>query len=1363
MKESGIKTSFEELLLVKDSNIKDLTEGYSFGLSGGQRYLRDQLEGNELINYFKNIECCLMPFPGWDICKSNVTFNDLENEFNVQLSQLFKSKLLNTKEIKVKTDPQNFAQCLKPQELVLLFKRFVNKLNGDSVSIDFESHFITTERNKKQEVDTGSDSTQEYSSICLQTEQLRNKSIDSDQSYLNRDREIERVTKKCEQTLGSVQSFIESDSFCENSRNDLLFVNSGYQNVMEQTFTSDSNTGKAIPENKTRNVSEQTNNDTKDVIRLMEGMSISDDNQCISSVCDQRNVVKTYASAVSCSTQTSLNLKGLEDDENQQSIEPMDCQQNNNDCNESKGIPLIDLTTDDSMDTTSPHNSTNDGSQQLESHNEVEKSSVKSNIDVISEEGFEKYCQMLSTKYENKIKSFIYSSNFNLGNGFSIVHKTTTAALLKIFDDNFKDIKINDLREKYRNHLIEIFRSLKSKLEAEEQQLLAQITENYNKCVKESLIIYENRIQNYIEKYLNNEIKSPDFNHFYSQSKKEVIEEFERKVKQMDKTYAKITDNYKSNIKLELNKREDNYKNAINIINSYLKEWENAFKINRCFGNLSENHLNFKRKLNLIENKDLISFVSTIVDNLFKKINAQNAKIIQKESEITEKSVKVLIDKFWQQFNRKLNSGFFPNPVVKEMFDRFLNYTIGSVEVIFDLKPQQNQLISDLKKELRFKIEEDFKKNLLEYSQKSTENKNVIQRARRDSISLYINQMTKSLSQKTSFKVKEFESLSSANREEALNHNLQRLSSLKNDLNIEFFNFILRENQDHISDKIKDDEQIFLEKYVEKETNQSNCSSFAVYFSRYYLFGGIFDQHFQLVLNREGNRCRNNCIAISDEILFGKEAMNYIQSIGDELLNPVFDIKNLLFNKKCNLREEELNSYPFDFCEQNNSLKVKIQNNIKYELSIQSMIALQVLDIKSDAEKQLGNTITSAVFTVPTHNSIRKRNAFKDVAAIAGLESVHILSEITAASIGYSHEFKPQIEVNVLFVAINDYECDAAVCRLIDTKIEYLCYFNENLATYEKSTWQKCVGIVWKNEPDQDVKIEKSFISLLDKIKNWLKSKDMINDIVLIGGSNLMTNVKTHIINYFEGKPIKDYTQTDIVIKGSTLFNKSITENNPELRFDIKEVVFHKLEYTYHRYGGQSTLFYENTKLPQIKMPIELGKISPYDLPIKIVIYQDKVEIAEYYIQLPEDFYNYHELSLKFCAENFGKVNVFSILKGNHGFRDIEIKLLEKKLGLSERDIIEDKIFIQKFKQMAEESKIENQKKLSIDKSRKELEDLYLNIKKRVENNSELRGPKKRKIEEQLKKTEQLLNDKEFDSFSIQTTLLKDMIKILKI
>ena len=345
--------------------------------------------------------------------------------------------------------------------------------------------------------------------------------------------------------------------------------------------------------------------------------------------------------------------------------------------------------------------------------------------------------------------------------------------------------------------------------------------------------------------------------------------------------------------------------------------------------------------------------------------------------------------------------------------------------------------------------------------------------------------------------------------------------------------------------------------------------------------------------------------------------------------------------------------------------------------------------------------------------------------------------------------------MNVLFVAINDFECDAAVCRLIDTKIEYLFYFNENLISYGMSKWK-----FWINDLGQDKKIEKSCLSLLDKINNRLKSKDVINDIVLIGGSKILTDFKKYITNYFEGKPIKDYTQTNIVIKGSTLFNKSIAENNPELRFDIKEVMFHRLGYTYHSLGRKITIFAENAKLPQ-KKSFNLGKIYSNDLPINIVIYQADVKIAEHYIDsLPND-HNYNDLSLNFSSDNFGEVNVSSILIGNHG--NFKLNLFDRKLGLRETDIIKDKQFINVYKRLTEESKIENQKKSAIDNSRKELEDLYLNIKKKVENNSELKGIKKRKIEEQLKKTEQLLNDNEFNSFSNQITLLEYMNKILKI
>src|SRR6204780_1881491 len=57
--------------------------------------------------------------------------------------------------------------------------------------------------------------------------------------------------------------------------------------------------------------------------------------------------------------------------------------------------------------------------------------------------------------------------------------------------------------------------------------------------------------------------------------------------------------------------------------------------------------------------------------------------------------------------------------------------------------------------------------------------------------------------------------------------------------------------------------------------------------------------------------------------------------------------------------------------------------------------------IKADAEKFLGETVDSAVITVPAYFNDDQRQATKDAGQIAGLDVKRIINEPTAASLAY--------------------------------------------------------------------------------------------------------------------------------------------------------------------------------------------------------------------------------------------------------------------------------------------------------------------------------------------------------------------------
>jgi L1 cell adhesion molecule like protein len=82
---------------------------------------------------------------------------------------------------------------------------------------------------------------------------------------------------------------------------------------------------------------------------------------------------------------------------------------------------------------------------------------------------------------------------------------------------------------------------------------------------------------------------------------------------------------------------------------------------------------------------------------------------------------------------------------------------------------------------------------------------------------------------------------------------------------------------------------------------------------------------------------------------------------------------------------------------------------------ISSMVLTKMKEI---AEAYLGNTVTSAVITVPAHFNLNQRQATKDAGAIAGLNILRIMNEPSATAIAYGLDKKVHKLVTDLAVEI---------------------------------------------------------------------------------------------------------------------------------------------------------------------------------------------------------------------------------------------------------------------------------------------------------------------------------------------------------
>src|SRR5918992_1303666 len=152
-----------------------------------------------------------------------------------------------------------------------------------------------------------------------------------------------------------------------------------------------------------------------------------------------------------------------------------------------------------------------------------------------------------------------------------------------------------------------------------------------------------------------------------------------------------------------------------------------------------------------------------------------------------------------------------------------------------------------------------------------------------------------------------------------------------------------------------------------------------------------------VIENAEGGRTTPSVVAFTQggERLVGTVAKR--QAVTNSQ-NTIFSIKRFMGRKEAEVREEE-SIVPYKVVAgPNGDARVQIDDKQYSPPEISAMI-LQKL--KADAEAYLGDTVDSAVVTVPAYFNDDQRQATKDAGKVAGLDVKRIINEPTAASLAY--------------------------------------------------------------------------------------------------------------------------------------------------------------------------------------------------------------------------------------------------------------------------------------------------------------------------------------------------------------------------